>query len=345
MKHPESSHLGKVPASASALEIGMRASLRADLKKLNQRAFHRGEWGKDLMRRLHRLLRSKRSEPETRALESLRRWLLVPLTLWPVFLEGLGRQVVDLLERGYPLDPASWLLIELLGSPPSDAAQSVTDSHEHQIQAGRYESLIHSDHKFAYLEQELMDREEFRKDWSALKGCFDIGKYQDRKGMLRRRMLPERNYRSEATFAWDTESDQFAEVFDVFCWRWNLYGMQKDKPLLMKLTVNLTPFGTMIFIPGYWSFDAKRDIKWKSVTSLHRSRGVQRQGPKLSQNKVSAREEAVRVRQLWEEATTKGKRGEAREQWVLGRMNWDPRTDSSKLKRMLKLVSKEGAKA
>ncbi len=36
--------------------------------------------------------------------------------------------------------------------------------------------------------------------------------------------------------------------------------MRGDEPLLMKLSVNITPHGTMIFIPAYWSFDAKRDV-------------------------------------------------------------------------------------
>ena len=49
-------------------------------------------------------------------------------------------------------------------------------------------------------------------------------------------------------------------VFDAFCMRWNLYGMQGDRPLVTKLSVNLTPHGTMIFIPAYWSFDYKRDV-------------------------------------------------------------------------------------
>jgi hypothetical protein len=54
--------------------------------------------------------------------------------------------------------------------------------------------------------------------------------------------------------------------------------MEGDRPLLLKLTVNLTPFGTMILIPGYWSFDPKRDLNWKAITALHRARGVQRYG-------------------------------------------------------------------
>jgi hypothetical protein len=37
--------------------------------------------------------------------------------------------------------------------------------------------------------------------------------------------------------------------------------MKGDEPLLMKPSVVFTPFGTEIFIPGYISFDPKRDLK------------------------------------------------------------------------------------
>ena len=36
--------------------------------------------------------------------------------------------------------------------------------------------------------------------------------------------------------------------------------MQNDDPLPLKLAVNLTPYGTLIHIPAYWSFDPKRDM-------------------------------------------------------------------------------------
>jgi len=73
---------------------------------------------------------------------------------------------------------------------------------------------------------------------------------------------------------WRKSADRFHAVFDVFCQRWHLYGMRRDRPLLLKLTANLTPFGTMIFIPTYWSFDQKRDLNWRAITALHKARGV-----------------------------------------------------------------------
>ncbi len=47
----------------------------------------------------------------------------------------------------------------------------------------------------------------------------------------------------------------------IACWRSatdGLYGMECDKPLPQKLSVNASPFETMIFIPGSWILDHNR---------------------------------------------------------------------------------------
>jgi hypothetical protein len=129
-------------------------------------------------------------------------------------------------------------------------------------------------------------------------------------------------------------------VFDVFCWRWHLYGMRGDEPLLMKLTVNLTPYGTIILIPAYWSFDPKRDLKWRAITALHKARGVRKQGPKLSLSQIALREDAERAWSLWQKAAADGLKGKQRILTVTQQMGWHPKTDESKLRRLLKLVPK-----
>jgi hypothetical protein len=142
--------------------------------------------------------------------------------------------------------------------------------------------------------------------------------------------------RKEWPFRWATKSERFHSVFDVFCQRWNLYGMEGDKPLLLKLTANLTPHGTMIFVPAYWSFDPKRDINWKAITKLHRARGVTKQGAKLSTNQRLQREEARHARRWWAAAKRNGLKGEARKSWVMQKLKWDSRNDERTLRRLLK---------
>lgn len=70
--------------------------------------------------------------------------------------------------------------------------------------------------------------------------------------------------------------------------------MAGDEPLVAKLSFSVTPFGTTVFIPGYWSFDPKRDIKWNELLSFHRSRGVKRQGEAFEPNRRE-REELERI--------------------------------------------------
>ncbi len=47
--------------------------------------------------------------------------------------------------------------------------------------------------------------------------------------------------REDWSFRWKSPGDRFRAVFDVFCQRWNICGMERGKPLLLKFTANLTP--------------------------------------------------------------------------------------------------------
>jgi hypothetical protein len=91
-------------------------------------------------------------------------------------------------------------------------------------------------------------------------------------------MSAERNLRPSFSVNLRLTEDVFRAAFDAFCLRWNLYGMQNDDPLLLKLAVNITPYGTMIHIPAYWSFEPKQDIRWDAIACLHRARVPGRQG-------------------------------------------------------------------
>jgi len=132
------------------------------------------------------------------------------------------------------------------------------------------------------------------------------------------------------------ERGRFQEMLDAVCYRWNLYGMEKDKALLMKVSVNPTPNGTLIFIPRSISFDPKRDLDWGLIGRLHRCRVKGRQGPKLSSGRVEKLEQAAEAKRLWAEAGKKGLKGDARYDYVRERMGRDQRANQGWLWRMLK---------
>jgi len=312
-------------------------SLAADLEKLKSYAFHQAEYSADLVKRLHGLLRKSKSNPDALLLERLYHWLLCPVSLWPVNLDVIGRHVEKTLRQRGRLDECTYSLLSMLGAPPKESVQIAVARHEHEVRAGNYDSVIHADYKFNYKEQALLNDAAFVQDWKRIKTLFDVKKYQDHKRLIRRQMVQERDFRPDWDIDWKKDEDRFRSVFNAFCLKWNLYGMEGDRPLLLKLTVNLTPFGTMIFIPAYWSFDYKRDLKPKSLAALHKARGVERQGPKLGPNKLSRQEEAERVKSLWDLATKSAMKGKARTHWVMGQMGWHPGTDESRLKRLLKM--------
>ena len=128
--------------------------------------------------------------------------------------------------------------------------------------------------------------------------------------------------------------DVFAAAFDAFCLRWNLYGMQGDEPLLLKLAVNVTPYGTMIHIPAYWSFDPKRDIRWDVINDIHRLRVSGRQGATLAANRVECRKNARKLRHLDRQAQRLGLKGEKKHVFLCAGLGWVPGTDPKRLRQL-----------
>jgi hypothetical protein len=327
----------------------MESGLKADLKRFSRMAFVKASDCTEAIHRFHslrskvqRLKSQKRKGGERKEhadfelLGKVYEWVFVPMSIWPVDVRGLVLHLLDCVEGGKRVDGRATLLCEYLGDAPAREVCEQVAEYEHAVKAGSYESLIEAQYKFDLMERELEENTEFKADWERLKGEFAVEKYRNAKGVIRRRMVQERNFRPrDWKFAWKREAERFQNVFDAFCHRWDLYGMEKDRPLLLKLSVNLTPFSTMVEVPRYWSFDPKRDLKWGAVTRLHRMREVRRQGPKLSPSRAARHKEAALARRLWREATRAGLKGDGRKEWVMERLGWDARTDESRLRRLL----------
>jgi hypothetical protein len=255
--------------------------------------------------------------------------------LWPFNIEELFRTALDCASAGKRLEKTMALVIDLLAPVPSERTRCAVSEHEHAVQHGNYELLIRARYKYDQVEAELARDEKFQDHWNAIKAQFDVTKFADHKGIIRRPLVAERSMREDWAFRWRRTEDRFHVVFAVFCQRWNLYGMRGDRPLLLKLTANLTPFGTMIFIPAYWSFDPKRDLNWRAITALHKARGVQKQGIKLKSNQQARRIEALRAAQLSKQAAALNLKGQARQSWIMNGLRLDPRRDDRQLRRIL----------
>jgi hypothetical protein len=292
----------------------VKADLQRDLKALRRLAYRRIEKVGALLEALHATRTKYPGHPAQPVIEVIRRWLLMPFTLWPVDFIGIGKHVVSVIEEGGELQTDVQFLISQVSEFPTTNAQRIVAAHEHRVEKGRYEAVVTPAARLKYREKAklLSQNPTFRQEWRQLQTLFEIGKPQSKNGknIIRRRMVQERNFRSDWAFLPDDKKCRFRAVFDAFCHRWHLYGMEGNKPLLLKLSVNLTAHGTMIVVPAFWSFDCNRDLDWNEIMKLHRPRVVIRQGPVLSVSRVERKRLAKKTKRLWDELKRMGFRGD-----------------------------------
>ena len=311
----------------------MKRSLSLDLKRLKSRAYHRTEWAEGVLRRYHNAI-SNLKDVEALQLRMLYNWMFVPPTLWPFNVQDVLGDCLVVLEKGKRLNSRQRLLIDLLPEPPDENICAAVADHELHVQKGIYENLVKTHAKFSQNELAIRNDMQLRNQWARIKAAFNVEAYRDYKGVIRRTMGTERNLRPSFSVNLRRREDVFRAAFDAFCLRWNLYGMQNDEPLLLKLTVNITPFGTMILIPAYWSFDPKRDIRWDAIASLHRMRVQGRQGTALAEGLAERMKLAEKLQDLDQEARRLNLKGEKKHTFLCAGLGWVPQTSAKRISRL-----------
>jgi hypothetical protein len=311
----------------------MTKALDLDLKKLKGRAYHRAEWAEAVLGRYHSAIQNL-SNLDVQQLHLLHNWMLVPPTLWPFNVQDVLADCLAALEKGKRLNSRQRLLIDLLPEPPDKNICNAVADHELYVQKGAYENLVKTQAKYSQNELAIRTDPQLRSQWERIKAAFNVQDYRDHKGVIRRTMGAERNLRPSFHVNLHRREDAFRAAFDAFCLRWNLYGMQNDEPLLLKLAVNITPFGTMIHIPAYWSFDPKRDIRWGAIASLHRARVPGRQGSALAEGLAERMKAAEKLRHLDKEALRLGLKGEKKHEFLCKGLGWVPRTSPKRISRL-----------
>jgi hypothetical protein len=226
-------------------------------------------------------------------------------------------------------DPQKWGGI----NHPHLQDPSVIRAHEALVKDGRYEELLDAPIKYDEYEGIIQASADLKKEWAEIKRLFpNQTKGRD---MIRRSLVPERNWVRGAGATFESEKASFEAVFDVFCWKYYLWAMRGDKPLLMKPSVVFTPFGTDIFIPGYISFDPKRDLKLGAVSRLHRARGIRRQGEGFSVARAEYEKNAKRAFAFNEEANALGKKGNERLDFVAEHLGRITKGDYREIRRLI----------
>lgn len=261
----------------------------------------------------------------------------------PLHLARLAQQAI---ESGLTDDDRLSPLLELLvdeqgnavreGQNPfqlADANQVVLSEYERSL--GVAEPAWKAPHKFEQHRQELSANPDFKADWELLKEAFPLDRFRDSAGILRRSPLPERYWQPPTFPDLRTTREQFQVSFDVFCWKWFLYAMRLDEPLPDKLTITFTPFGTQIFVPGYWSLDVARDLDWNRILKLHRARGVARQGVKLATGRKERSTQLARLIRAEAEAKAKGLKGADRYRFQKRAIGLAEATEDRQVRRLL----------
>ena len=311
----------------------MTKALDLDLQKLKARAFDRAEWAEEVLRRYHAATLNL-DDVADQQLRALYNWMFVPPTLWPFNVQDVLEDCLAALEKGKRLNSRHCLLIDLLPEPPDETICAAVADHELHVQKGTYENLVKTQAKYAQNELAINTDPQLRRQWARIKAAFNVQAYRDHKGVIRRTMGAERNLRPSFSVNVRRREDVFRAAFDAFCLRWNLYGMQNDDPLLLKLAVNITPYGTMIHIPAYWSFDPKRDIRWDAIASLHRARVPGRQGSALAEGLAERIKAAEKLRHLDKAALRLGLKGETKHEFLCAGLGWVPGTSPKRIRRL-----------
>jgi hypothetical protein len=311
----------------------MKSQLDLDMERLESRAYERAEWAEGALRRYH-AARLTLKEPVESQLRLLYDWMFVPATVWPFNVQDVLEDCLTTLEKGKRLNPRQRLLIELLPEPPDETVCATVAEHEHHVQSGIYEDLVTTPAKFAQKELIIQADPQLHRDWGRLKSEFNVQAYADHKGVIPRTMATERNLRPRFFVNPRRRGDVFQAAFDAFCLRWNLYGMQNDTPLVLKLAVNITPFGTLILIPAYWSLDPKRDIRWDAIANLHRARVPTRQGPALAAGFVQRTKDAKKLLRLDQAVLRLGLKGPKRHEYLCAGLGWTPGTSPKRISRL-----------
>lgn len=207
---------------------------------------------------------------------------------------------------------------------------------------GRYDVYLKAQEKYDEYVHWLEESQAFAEEWQQIKAEFP--NQCEGHEILRRSPIPERNWLQGPGAEFATEAQRFTAIFDFFCWKYFLWGMERDQPLLLKTSVVATPHGTQIFIPGYISFDPRRDLNYPAISRLHKARGVSRQGPGYSTGRQDLANLKRRAKAADEEAKRKGLKGTARYIFICDQINYRDQDDFRRLRKLLSAAAKPGPK-
>jgi len=168
----------------------MKSELNRDMKHLDQLAFHRVEKCGDLVRRFHALPKRAKLHPAYALLKSVHPWLLIPLSLWPIDCVGLGCHLLEYINaKKSPNAKLGSFVIIFEKDAVVERANCNRAHMSTQVRTGNYEGFIAAPSKFKYKDEIWKEDPDLKADWNAINVEFDVSKYRDPKGIIRRRLV------------------------------------------------------------------------------------------------------------------------------------------------------------
>ncbi len=297
-----------------------------------------------MLREMHCLYHTPEYARYRPFLKLIRGWLVVPYSMWVRDFLGLSAYLSAQVRAGNPLSPRFVLVMRLLREFPPEIAQKIVAMHEHDVQKGKYDRWTRSNKKFLAYEKSIQNNPVLRKEWELFREEFDIAPYRNAAGIVRRYVYSERNFKNKDwPFAYDDDEKEFYQAFSDFCVKWDLWCMEcleKDTPMLLKLTVNLLPIGFMIIIPTYMTVDGPRDIRWVELTKVIKALGTARMGARRLADKEDREAEALRIHYANETALKDGLLGERRIDYIIKEADLDADSDDRYIRHRLNLAKR-----
>lgn len=314
----------------------MSPDLEADFAQLAAHPFTAPRNAHDVMRAIHEALGLPSVADHHQRLDKLRRWLLAPYSLWPIDIKALATEFTGELCKGVAPSPLALATVDTLTLPPHAKVVEAVFEFERKVIDGDYGPQTRTAPKLDERAHEVARSVALAEEWERLKPTLTLT--PSSKGILRRSQVQERNFRSHFNREDLNDQQRSQMAFDAFCHKWDLYGMEGDKPLVLKLTGTVTPFGTLVMIPGYLSFDPRRDAAWTEILRIHKLQAKYlRQGEKLSTGRTERRQQAEAARQAQVIGRASGLKGRRLQEFICIHAHIPITTEPRTLRRLLHL--------
>ena len=279
---------------------------------------------------LFALLEQPEHEPHHGRMHTLLDWLVVAPTIWILDYIGLTKLFARRLMQNEPIDPRMLVLIDGLQEPPGHEQQERAIEHERVLQQGDYAAHLRNPEKYIAMEQQVKDNPNRIAHWNRIKELFKVGKFRHHShGVIRRTQYLERGVPPDEYYLTEESNEErwlFQAIFDLYCKKYGLFGMQFDEPLVERLTVTRTQFNTTISVPR-WLRVARDDIRWDIVQETHGNDDLGRQGVKASANELERLEMLRRIDCATQQAKSEGLKGEPMRRRIEALANRQPFTD------------------